>query len=172
MQEEEYKKVNIDKKIAWYASRSTRNRLYYIGLKRTERMLSALLPLLTFTASYLQFINVYSNLCSAVMSSIVTLIASVHGLSEVHENWRDYSQTAEALRREKRCYQMHASIYAHADNPSACLQARVNALIAPTYPQTAGAHPLAVSLATCWNHLQHSSHAKLAHLENYWKFIP
>lgn len=121
--------LHMEEKIYYYTLESSRNYIYYIGYTQTEKLLITCLQLLTFTASYLQFINVYSSICSGIMSGIVDIIHSIHSLSLQHANWQDYKQLALALQQEKFNYMTHLSIYTDDYKRDERLQQRIYDLI-------------------------------------------
>lgn len=127
--EYEYLKKRLDDQINWYSKKSTRNQNWYKGLKVIEFILSASIPIITITNSYYDWINCWSELIIATIGSILTIIASLHGLSKFHENWIAYRSTSEALKREKILYLANADIYGTTDTPFQLLVSRVEALI-------------------------------------------
>ena len=132
IEEDEYLKKRLDDQINWYSNKSDKNKKWYKCLKVIEFVLSASIPIITITNSYYAWFNCWSELIIATIGAIgaiLTIIASLHGLSKFHENWISYRSTSEALKREKILYLANADIYRKTDTPFQLLVSRVEALI-------------------------------------------
>ncbi|GMA60297.1 DUF4231 domain-containing protein [Alicyclobacillus fastidiosus] len=111
MDEQNYLSERVDHQIQWFDDKSKFNQRWYKGLKLSQIIFSALIPLLVGFVSDFVWIKV-------LVGSLGVLVAIVTGFMEVfgfHENWIHYRQSAERLYREKYLFLTKCSPYQEGD---------------------------------------------------------
>jgi hypothetical protein len=112
--------VRLDDQIAWYDTKSRHSQRWYKGLKITELMAAAAVPL---AAGY------NANWLAGGLGVAVVVIEGLHGLNQYYHNWITYRSTCEELRHEKYLWLSRAGPYAEAGSSTALLAERIEGLI-------------------------------------------
>jgi hypothetical protein len=129
MDEKEYLDTRLNNQINWYDKKSKNNQKYYKWLKRIEFILSASIPVITLiTTIYYNDTNI-GKITIAIIGSVLTILAAIHGLSDFHEHWIEYRSISETLKHEKYLYLTNSGIYSDSANPFALLVERTEQLI-------------------------------------------
>jgi hypothetical protein len=125
----------IDEQIEWYDAKACWNQLRYKRLQATIIVLSALTPLLL--AGNLLFVPVEPRwdhyvliLLPIVVSVAATVVAATLTTFKYHDNWVQYRETCERLRREQFLYESKANDYARAPHPERLLARHAEEIMA------------------------------------------
>ena len=98
MTDQEYIEQRLDDQQQWYSTKSSWNQKWYKRLRVIEIVLAAGVPFFT------SLINKDMSFMTYVVSALAFVIAAVSGLiamEKFQENWVDYRNAAETLKREK-----------------------------------------------------------------------
>jgi hypothetical protein len=141
MTDQEYIEQRLDDQQQWYSKKSSWNQKWYKRLRVIEIVLAAGIPFFT------SLINKDMSFMTYVVSALAFVIAAVSGLiamEKFQENWVDYRNAAETLKREKFLFLTKAAPYDGPDPFHALVQrveeilARENATWQSYMQQTAG----------------------------------
>lgn len=125
MDENDYLANRLNDQIDWYSKKSEWNQWWYKLIKRTEMILSALIPVLMAFWSD----NFYAKFFIATAGGTITVLAGINGLYKFHENWIEYRSTSETLKHEKYMFLTRTGVYANDENAFQCLVERVESII-------------------------------------------
>ncbi|MGI6557412.1 MAG: DUF4231 domain-containing protein [Limnochordia bacterium] len=124
MGEQEYFEQRLDDQINWYDKKSVFSQQRYKQLRTAEIVLSLLIPFATpFIPS-----NHYLVYVVGVSSVALALIAGLLSLHNYRDNWVEYRNTCENLKREKYMYLTKTGPYAR-ENRFAILVERVETIM-------------------------------------------
>jgi hypothetical protein len=113
----------LDDQIAWYARKSGLNQHRYKLLKVLTIASAAVIPVVT-TAAIPKGPSI-----AAGLGVLIAVAEGIQQLNQYSANWTSYRTTSEALKHEKFLYLAKAGPYRTAENPSASLAERVEALV-------------------------------------------
>jgi hypothetical protein len=109
--------ARLDSQIKWYDERSASNKRWYEGLKATEIVAAAAVPV---------SVAVYSTAwLAATLGALVVVLEGILQLKQFHSTWLTYRSTCEALKHEKYLYLAKAGPYASVPDPHALLATRI-----------------------------------------------
>ena len=109
----DFKKLNIEtyindrlnQRLVWYDRKAKRSKFYFLSLKITTILCSAMVPLLTssdITVGQITncFIFAKDINLGTVISSIVVVLVSIESVLHNKEQWRNYRRTKQCLMKE------------------------------------------------------------------------
>jgi len=115
MNEQEYIEQRLDDQLAWYDGKSAWNQKCYKGLRMVEVVLAAGIP---FVSSLIGRFPDSPNAFPIIVSVIAFLIAAISALLALYrfqDNWMQYRNVAEQLKREKLLFLTKSQPYAGED---------------------------------------------------------
>ncbi|HWF45463.1 MAG TPA: DUF4231 domain-containing protein [Bryobacteraceae bacterium] len=115
--------ARLDDQITWYSHKSALNQRRYKILKVVTIASAAVIPVVT-TAGI-----PYGSSIAAGLGVLIAITEGVQQLNQYNANWTSYRTTSEALKHEKFLYLAKAGPYRSAENPSASLAERIEALV-------------------------------------------
>ncbi|MEK4628075.1 DUF4231 domain-containing protein [Solibacillus sp. FSL R7-0682] len=105
--ESEYFKKRVEEQIGWYDEKSIHHQKVYKGIKRSQIILTALIP---FSAALVPTFEWILYIISGI-GVLVTVLEGFLALGKHHENWIEFRGICETLKREKYMYQGKAGVY-------------------------------------------------------------
>jgi hypothetical protein len=111
----------LEDQLHWFDNRAKRNRYLYQGLKVSQILLAAAVPVLSG-----------ANASAALVGSLGAAIVSLEGIQQLfqfHRNWVLYRSSAESLRRENHLFRAGVGHYAKATDPVGQLAQHVENLV-------------------------------------------
>jgi hypothetical protein len=111
----------LDDQIAWYGSRSARNRRWHFVFKVVTILAGALVPIAAMREGQREW--------AALLGVVIVVSEGLHQLGQFHTHWISYRSTCEALKHEKYLYLADAGPYASAAKPLVLLAERVESLV-------------------------------------------
>ncbi len=124
MNDSEYFEQRLEDQIRWYSSESSRCKVRYRGLRLTEIVAAAIIPLLSGMGNNV----LYGNWIIGSLGMLIAISAATGSLFKYHENWIQYRATSEALKHEKFLFLGRSSPY-DGENAFQILVQRVEQLI-------------------------------------------
>ncbi|HEX4228969.1 MAG TPA: DUF4231 domain-containing protein [Bryobacteraceae bacterium] len=115
--------ARLDDQITWYSGKSSLNQRRYKFLKVVTIASAAVIPVVT-TAHV-----PYGSSIAAGLGVLIAIAEGMQQLNQYNSNWTSYRTTSEALKHEKFLYLAKAGAYRSAENASASLAERVEALV-------------------------------------------
>lgn len=103
----EYLNDRLENQINWYDKKSSAAQRKYKGIKITEIILAASIPIL---ASFSDNHWILS-LVIGVIGASIAVLEGILGIGKYHENWIEYRSVCETLRHEKYMYLTQTGIY-------------------------------------------------------------
>jgi hypothetical protein len=97
MNDSEYFEQRLEDQITWYSTESSRCKVRYRGLRLTEIVAAAIIPLLSGMGGSVP----YGNWIIGALGMLIAISAATGSLFKYHENWIQYRATSEALKHEK-----------------------------------------------------------------------
>ena len=113
---------------AWYDQKAGINKRWYYYFQTLVIVLSALTTLTVAMGVYFQQFT-WFRLVALTTASIVTVLASLQKIYRFQEQWIDYRNTAETLKKEKHLYDARLSGYATANCAEQLFVERIESLI-------------------------------------------
>ena len=107
MNDSEYFEQRLEDQIRWYSSESSRCKVRYRGLRLTEIVAAAIIPLLSGMGNNV----LYGNWIIGSLGMLIAISAATGSLFKYHENWIQYRATSEALKHEKFLFPGRSSPY-------------------------------------------------------------
>ncbi len=101
MNEQDYIKQRIDSQLQWYESKSLWNKVWYRRLKIVEILSSVLIP---FLSGLMAEGGLAISISIGILGILIALIEGILYLYKFQDNWMEYRQAAEFLKREKLFY--------------------------------------------------------------------
>jgi len=120
MTEEQYLKTRVDDQIKWYDKKSVTNKTLYFTLKVLEILFASAIPIITLFEG--------TKIIIAILGALISVIASVLALYKPSDKWKQYRNTAEALKNEKYIYLAKAGTYV-SDEPYKMLVERIEFIV-------------------------------------------
>lgn len=120
MNEEQYLKTRVEDQIVWYDKKSVTNKTLYYTLKVLEILFAASIPIITL------FEN--TKIIIAILGALISVIASILALYKPNDKWKQYRNTAEALKNEKHIYLAKTGTYT-TDEPYKMLVERIEFIV-------------------------------------------
>jgi Protein of unknown function (DUF4231) len=105
MTEEQYLKTRVEDQIKWYDKKSVSNKQGYFILKVLEIIFASAIPIISL------FNNEWARIVIAILGALISVIASVLALYKPNDKWKQYRNTAEALKNEKYIYLAKTGYY-------------------------------------------------------------
>jgi hypothetical protein len=124
MNDSEYFEQRLENQITWYSNESSRCKVRYRGLRLTEIVAAAIIPLLSGMGNNV----LYGNWIIGSLGMLIAVSAATGSLFKYHENWIQYRATSEALKHEKYLFLGQSSPY-DGENCFQVLVQRVEQLI-------------------------------------------
>ncbi len=121
MEEQEYMKDRVDDQIDWYATKSSKYKKCFLGLRALEISFAATITVVSCTSGNLAWVT-------SVIAAAVVIFASMLTLFKFHENWISYRTTSETLKQEKHLYLTNVFPY-DKDNKFSVLVNNVESII-------------------------------------------
>jgi hypothetical protein len=112
--------VRLEEQIAWYDTKSQHSQRWYKGLKTTELIAAAGVPL---AAGY------GINWLAGGLGVVIVVIEGLQGMNQYFHNWITYRGTCEELRHEKYLWLSRAGPYKDENGSIAVLAERTEGLI-------------------------------------------
>ena len=122
MTEEQYLKTRVDDQIKWYDKKSVTNKTLYFSLKVLEIVFASSIPIFSL------FANDWTRIVIAILGALISVIASILALYKPNDKWKQYRNTAEALKNEKHIYLAKTGTYT-TDEPFKMLVERVEFIV-------------------------------------------
>jgi hypothetical protein len=110
----------VDRQIHWYDRHATTSRIWYCGIKVTQIVLAAAVPV----AAGLDL----PKLITGSLGGLIVVLEGIQQLYRFHDNWVRYRWTSAAMDREKSLWTARAADYADTDRPDALLALRIEDL--------------------------------------------
>jgi hypothetical protein len=107
-----YIKERIDDQISWYEKKSAYNKIRYRITQVIIIIASAIIPIINLSAAPQENAQ-NALLTTAILGSIVTIVAAFSQMEKYSETWILYRTTGEALKREKFLYINDAANYSN-----------------------------------------------------------
>lgn len=111
MTPDEYLKHRVEDQIRWYADKGAWNQRWYRRLRAIEIVLAASIPILVTYADE----AAGAKLLVGAVGVVIAAIAGLFSLYRFQENWVEYRNAAETLKREKYLYLTGSPPYEGAD---------------------------------------------------------
>ena len=111
----------LDDQLAWYERRGRHNKLWYHGLKVTQIVVAAAIPVLAAAGG--------SAAVAGALGAIVVVLEGLQQLFQFQQNWVAYRRTAEALARERFLYLAAAGEYEASERREATLAESVERIL-------------------------------------------
>ena len=110
----------VNRQIQWYDRHAITARIWYCGIKVSQIVLAAGVPV----AAGLDL----PSLITGSLGGLVVVLEGIQQLYRFHDNWVRYRWTTGAMEREKALWTAKAGDYAEADRPDALLAIRIEDL--------------------------------------------
>ena len=123
-----YLTERYDDQCRWYSRKATFNKRWYHYFQTLVIGLSALATLTVAVGVYFQDTQ-WIRLAALAITSIVTVLACLQKVYRFQEQWIDYRNTAETLKKERYLYKARIAEYATADSAEQLFVDRVENLI-------------------------------------------
>ena len=123
-----YLASRYDDQCQWYSRKATFNKRWYYGFQTAIISLSAATTLTLAVEGYLQGMG-WLRLAALTMTSIVTTLAGLLKVYRFQEQWIDYRDTAETLKKERYLHKAKIGEYGNSDSPDRLFVDRVETLI-------------------------------------------
>ncbi|MEM1319821.1 MAG: DUF4231 domain-containing protein [Bacteroidota bacterium] len=108
MNEKDYISQRIDGQLKWYEQKSTWNQSWYKRLKLIEILASVLIP---FLSGLLNTKPMGLTITIGILGILIAFIEGLLYLYKFQENWLEYRNAAEFLKREKLFYLTRSGPY-------------------------------------------------------------
>lgn len=123
-----YLRSRYEDQCRWYSSKATFNKQWYHYFQTAILGLSAVTTLTIAVGMYFQD-NSWIRLVALTITATVTVLAGLLKVYRFQEQWIEYRDTAETLKKEKYLYKARIGEYAKADSPEQMFVDRVETLI-------------------------------------------
>ncbi|MGA7460673.1 MAG: DUF4231 domain-containing protein [Candidatus Korobacteraceae bacterium] len=133
----------LEDQIAWYDKKSTQNQHKFKGIKVTEIVAAALIPMLTTLkisgVQHSNSINIGLGVLVTALGVLITILEGLLHLNQYQQNWITYRSTCEALKHEKYVFLGNAPPYASGTETErrALLAERVESLVSQEHAKWA-----------------------------------
>jgi len=133
----------LEDQIAWYDEKSTQNQHKFKGIKVTEIVAAALIPMLTTLrisgVQHSESINIGLGVAVTALGVLITVLEGLLHLNQYQQNWITYRSTCEALKHEKFTFLGNAPPYASGTETErrALLAERVESLVSQEHAKWA-----------------------------------
>ena len=131
MNQEEFQRYleeRYEDQCQWYGRKASINKLRYYVFQTLVIVLSGIATLTVATGIYFPETN-WLNLLAVTTTASVTVLASLQKVFRFQENWIEYRNTAESLKKERYLYLARLEEYAKAESVDKLFVARVEGLI-------------------------------------------
>lgn len=140
MASREVTQERLEDQIAWYDKKSVYNQNWFKWLKAAVLVAGAAIPVVALAG--------LPSFVSAVLGMLIVVLEGLQQLNQYHHNWITYRSTCEALKHEKYLYLAKAGPYANANDPTALLAERVEALVSQEHAKWVSAQEAASKVKT------------------------
>ena len=123
-----YMEERYEDQCLWYTSKASINKSRYYAFQALTIVFSGIATLSVALGIYFPEIN-WLRLLAVTMTASVTVLASLQRVFRFQENWIEYRNTAESLRKERYLYMARLDEYATAESSDKLFVARVEGLI-------------------------------------------
>ena len=123
-----YMKDRYEDQCQWYSRKAGTNKLRYYIFQTLVIVFSGIATLAVATGIYYPEAN-WLHLLAVAMTASVTVLASLQKVFGFQENWLEYRNTAESLKKEQYLYRARLDDYANAESVDKLFVARVEGLI-------------------------------------------
>jgi len=112
--------ARLEDQLEWYEKKSAWNKQVYKQMKMLSLVTAVSIPVVALKGP---------GLAAAILGALIALLEGLQHLNQYQENWLSYRSTAEALKHEKFLFLSESGPYLKADNPTAILAERVEAVV-------------------------------------------
>jgi Protein of unknown function (DUF4231) len=133
----------LEDQIAWYDKKSTQNQHKFKGIKVTEIVAAALIPMLTTLkisgVQHSNSINIGLAVLVTALGVLITILEGLLHLNQYQQNWITYRSTCESLKHEKYVFLGNAPPYATGTETErrALLAERIESLVSQEHAKWA-----------------------------------
>jgi hypothetical protein len=127
----------LNSEIDWYNAKSVHNQRMFKRLKTATLAISVSIPLCALIVSWRPMVGA---VITGILGASITLLEGLQGLNQYHDHWISYRSTTQALTNERFLFMCKAGVYATANNPTAQLAERVEALVSQEHSKWTSTH--------------------------------
>ena len=125
---QQYMEQRYEDQRQWYSGKASDNKLRYYIFQTSIIVLSGIATLTVALGISFPDIN-WIRLLAITMTASVTVLASLQKVFRFQENWIEYRNTAESLKKERYLYLARLEEYAKTESADKLFVARVESLI-------------------------------------------